>query len=481
MRYGMPPQDAFNSQWLVRDLRGKSEKNFKAYVSLFMRHLCEPGADNNESFADGVPREGLSRQHVLTRIGIMSLIRKKVQEFEHINGTTSMDLPEPPPSQQNGDASTPSESKTTSPSATPAETSQDGDVLPVKEDSAAKAEDGEDKETPMEVDPDAVKPEPEAAAVVKTEENDEEKEDEMKTDAPLSADQEKEEEKKEEAEEPEKKTEEVEEAATVTNGETKEPVTNGAVGSEEKEDDEEAEKGEPEKRKFMFNIADGGFTELHTLWQNEERAAAGRENEIWHRRHDFWLLSGIVKHGYGRWQDIQNDPAFAIINEPFKMDVGKGNFLEIKNKFLARRFKLLEQALVIEEQLRRAAYLNLTQDPTHPAMALNARFAELETMAESQQQLSKESLAGNKPANAVLHKVLNQLEELLSDMKSDVSRLPATIARIPPVAQRLQMSERSILSRLTGQPQPQFLTDFAAAGGQGMTPAFASQTPSLAK
>ena len=48
----------------------------------------------------------------------------------------------------------------------------------------------------------------------------------------------------------------------------------------------------------------------------------------------------------------------------------------------------------------------------------------------------------------MLHKVLNQLEELLSDMKSDVSRLPATLARIPPVAQRLQMSERSILSRL---------------------------------
>lgn len=62
----------------MRDLRGKSEKNFKAYVSLFMRHLCEPGADNAETFADGVPREGLSRQHVLTRIGVMSLIRKKV-------------------------------------------------------------------------------------------------------------------------------------------------------------------------------------------------------------------------------------------------------------------------------------------------------------------------------------------------------------------------------------------------------------------
>lgn len=97
-----------------------------------------------------------------------------------------------------------------------------------------------------------------------------------------------------------------------------------------------------ERRKFMFNIADGGFTELHTLWLNEERAAApGREYEIWHRRHDYWLLAGIVTHGYGRWQDIQNDLRFAIINEPFKMDVGKGNFLEIKNKFLARRFKVI--------------------------------------------------------------------------------------------------------------------------------------------
>ncbi len=73
---------------------------------------------------------------------------------------------------------------------------------------------------------------------------------------------------------------------------------------------------------------------------------------------------------------------------------------------------------------------------------------QVECLAESHQHLSKESLAGNKPANAVLHKVLNQLEELLSDMKSDVSRLPASLARIPPVAQRLQMSERSILSRL---------------------------------
>ncbi|NXY78380.1 CHD5 protein, partial [Glareola pratincola] len=237
-------------------------------------------------------------------------------------------------------------------------------------------------------------------------------------------------------------------------------------------DKEEEEDGKKDDRnlnfRFMFNIADGGFTELHTLWQNEERAAisSGKIYDIWHRRHDYWLLAGIVTHGYARWQDIQNDPRYVILNEPFKSEIHKGNYLEMKNKFLARRFKLLEQALVIEEQLRRAAYLNMTQDPNHPAMALNARLAEVECLAESHQHLSKESLAGNKPANAVLHKVLNQLEELLSDMKADVTRLPSMLSRIPPVAARLQMSERSILSRLAtrgGDPAVQQVS----GGGDG--------------
>uniref|UniRef100_A0AAQ5ZC02 DNA helicase n=1 Tax=Amphiprion ocellaris TaxID=80972 RepID=A0AAQ5ZC02_AMPOC len=344
MRWGMPSQDAFSSQWLVRDLRGKTEKEFKAYVSLFMRHLCEPVADGAETFADGVPREGLCRQPVLTRIGVMSLVKKKIQEFEHINGRWS--LPELKP-EVNIDKSS---SRASSPA--------------------------------------------------------------VKTATPTPD-------------------------ASYNNT----PCTS-----------------KPGKQQRTHPNQQGALhvKELHTLWQNEERAAisSGKMNEIWHRRHDFWLLAGIVIHGYARWQDIQNDPQFAIVNEPFKSQANKGNFLEMKNKFLARRFKLLEQALVIEEQLRRAAYLNMTQDPSHPAMALNARFAEVECLAESHQHLSKESLAGNKPANAVLHKVLNQLEELLSDMKADVTRLPATLSRVPPIAARLQMSERSILSRLPIPPGP---------------------------
>ncbi|KAF8796833.1 Chromodomain-helicase-DNA-binding protein 4 like protein [Argiope bruennichi] len=462
MRYGMPPQDAFNSQWLVRDLRGKSEKNFKAYVSLFMRHLCEPGADNSETFADGVPREGLSRQHVLTRIGVMSLIRKKVQEFEHINGLYSIppgelpnnkmpEMPQGASAPTSGSGATPTDSKESTPAPTPASTPAPSAAI-----EEIKVEDASSEPKEKE----------------KTSEAAEEASKEV-TEPP----KEKEKEKIEEVIIDDKKEEKVDDKDEIMEVDSSVPAKKEEKPEVFEDEDKDADKENKDKSHENKEKANDNKAEVIEIkdedkpTKDERAAVPGREYEIWHRRHDYWLLAGIVKHGYGRWQDIQSDFAFSIINEPFKMDVGKGNFLEIKNKFLARRFKLLEQALVIEEQLRRAAYLNLTQDPNHPAMALNARFAELECLAESHQHLSKESLAGNKPANAVLHKVLNQLEELLSDMKSDVSRLPATLARIPPVAQRLQMSERGILSRLTGQPQPNMN---AASNPQGQSPAFAS-------
>uniref|UniRef100_A0A8C1UT43 Chromodomain helicase DNA binding protein 4a n=1 Tax=Cyprinus carpio TaxID=7962 RepID=A0A8C1UT43_CYPCA len=434
MRYGMPPQDAFTTQWLVRDLRGKSEREFKAYVSLFMRHLCEPGADGAESFADGVPREGLSRQHVLTRIGVMSLIRKKVQEFEHVNGQWSM--PWMMELNENKIASTVS-SQPDSPSKTPS-TGTPADTQP---NTPAPGTTYATTSQIVSWYKDVFIPGNSASSLLifsyafffPGEKKDDEPE---KMDTTPVTDEKK-------GQKDEKESGKTEETGKLQNGESAKDSAAGAATEERKK----------AKTRFMFNIADGGFTELHSLWQNEERAATvtKKTNEIWHRRHDYWLLAGIIQHGYARWQDIQNDIRFAILNEPFKGEINRGNFLEIKNKFLARRFKLLEQALVIEEQLRRAAYLNMTEDPSHPSMALNTRFSEVECLAESHQHLSKESMSGNKPANAVLHKVLKQLEELLSDMKADVTRLPATIARIPPVAVRLQMSERNILSRLASR------------------------------
>ncbi|XP_073253079.1 chromodomain-helicase-DNA-binding protein 4-like isoform X6 [Porites lutea] len=641
MRYGLPsPEGSRRSQWFARDLRGKSEKAFQAYVAMFLRHLCEPGTDNKEMFNDGVPREGLQRTQVLTRIGIMSLIRKKVEEFAHINGWEA--CPDEEPSTEK-----PS-SKTSSRVSTPVTEIVDSKKVeqePVKkeekEETPEKKEDEQQKSEPMETDKDegakekaneedndSAKQEKgeEAKPAADSEENKKEVTDKHKEDDSIKADPktdtdtkmdvdvpvekedpERDNERKEnnddksdetepmdvqetgekssengkdgeqkkpvfEAEEKEDdntvdtadkkndnsgKGEEKEEKDTTKETESgeSESVEHGDVvdkkeneeslkevesvknsfneaygkrdsdqtdkapeeksgASEKKEEELETDKtndklsqkidsdqkeGKPagdavesdkkatdntaektespakteqapiktdpaavpkqeksteksaglskpasaanEQQRFMFNIADGGFTELHTLWEVEEKRKC---DDIWWRCHDYWLLAGVVIHGYGRWQDIANDRKFGVVNDPFK-----NVSLEYKNRFIARRFKLLEQALVIEEQLRRADTMKLRQDANHPAMALNARFAELECLAESHQHLSKESLAGNKPANAVLHKVLNQLEELLSDMKSDVNRLPSTLVRMPPVTARLNMSERGILSRLT--------------------------------
>lgn len=59
------------------------------------------------------------------------------------------------------------------------------------------------------------------------------------------------------------------------------------------------------------------------------------------------LTAAPCRHGYARWQDIQNDVKFAILNEPFKGEMNRGNFLEIKNKFLARRFKVNVENVVV--------------------------------------------------------------------------------------------------------------------------------------
>lgn len=301
---------------LVRDLRGKSEKCFKAYVSLFMRHLCEPGADNAETFADGVPREGLSRQHVLTRLGVMSLIRKKVQEFESINGLYSMpEFIERLLAKQAAEHA----------AAEAARKAAEAEALKLREEAEAlaAAENPQPSTSEKPIEEIEIKDEEENEGQIQPKTETETKEGEPKE--PMEVEEDLKKEVKEESKEEDEK----------------EKSDDGEEKSVKKEKDEEKSKESVRTRKFMFNIADGGFTELHTLWQNEEKAAVpGREYEIWHRRHDYWLLAGIVNHGYGRWQDIQNDARYAIINEPFKMDVGKGNFLEIKNKFLARRFKV---------------------------------------------------------------------------------------------------------------------------------------------
>ena len=232
MRYGMPPQEAFSTQWLVRDLRGKTEKNFWAYVSLFMRHMCEPEVNNQETYRDGVPKEGVNRPMVLARIGIMSLVRKKVQEFEHINGTNSTSV-------VNGNNDNGAE--------------MNGNSLKDPAASATSHENGKNSDSD-----------------VKKEHLDNE-------DSTQN---------------------------TTNDKDNKENVQKNDVGDKKR------------RKRFMFNIADGGYTELHPIWNNEEKASkVGKNLNVWNRRHDYWLLAGVLKHGYMRWQDIVNDEAFALLNE----------------------------------------------------------------------------------------------------------------------------------------------------------------------
>ena len=94
-------------------------------------------------------------------------------------------------------------------------------------------------------------------------------------------------------------------------------------------------KGSKAVPRFMFNIADGGFTELHALWSSEK--TKGFSPKTWGRRHDYWLLKGVVDCGYCRWMEICSDPRFSLLNQPFQPD---DSVLETKNRFLMKRFKV---------------------------------------------------------------------------------------------------------------------------------------------
>ena len=56
--------------------------------------------------------------------------------------------------------------------------------------------------------------------------------------------------------------------------------------------------------KFMFNISDGGFTELHSLWHMDKDKPFDPGH--WSRRHDYWLLRGIVQYPHVTFSSMHN-------------------------------------------------------------------------------------------------------------------------------------------------------------------------------
>ncbi len=439
MRFGLPSQE-FNitdSQCYVRDLKGKSEKHLRAYASLFVQHLCEPGDPNSKTFEDGVPKEGLNVNQVLARIGMVSLIRKKVHEYEDKHGLTSVKKVKKLEEKKVIDLGNTSKEFAMfedNQNSVTEDIQKDNEEKKASDKETEKSEKDENKETD-----DETKEVNEKMDVEKSDKSDIKQKDNSNKEA-----KDKNETKTEESEEKESQksednklnSNEVNEVKVEEKDKNVEKVNKDSEEKEEniEKDEKKKEKNLEESEKeveneqltltFDFNIRDGGLTELHTLWYFEEQELKpAKVMEVWHKRHDYWLLAAIVKHGYERWKEIHDDEDFSILNEPFK------NSIHIKNKFMERRLRLLEQALVFEEQFRRTAHLT--------------RISSEDKEEEDEEAVKEEETNDeNKPINPTVQKCINHYEELLTDMKSDCGRIPQTVQRIPPIAQRLQISQK---------------------------------------
>lgn len=297
MRWGLPPDNMkYEDRPYVRELRAKSDKEFNAYLALFTRHLCEPEIGNSPTYADGIPKEGMQRQMVLFRIGIMSLIKKKVEEFEAINGDWSEASRKPKAIEE-------IEEKIVE--------------IIEKPEISANSKNPENSQNPENKASEATENDkPEESN--KTKPSDTPKPDNLNTSDQKMTDDD-----------------------PISDGGDSE--FNDVTNDPDMKYDHRLNPNKKLKKRFMFNIADSGFTELHTLWNTEEVAAvkSGRLKEIWHRMHDYWLLAGIAKHGYSRWADIQQDMQYSLVQQPFlAMEKKRDNLLDMQKGFLQRRFKL---------------------------------------------------------------------------------------------------------------------------------------------
>lgn len=513
MRFGLPnlEQSISDSQFFVRELKNKPEKHLRAYASLFISHLCEPGDPSATTFEDGVPKEGINVGQVLTRIGIISLIKRKVFEYQEKHGLFSFKVVKKPVVPAVVAGTSASEESTKEPELIELKDEENGTEVIANETTAAAAAESADKEAKKD-ETDEEKP---AATTIKDEsmEVDGEIKEEKTVDSAKgseakekTADVEEKMETEEESKEVQVKADLEEESkdastvATSTPDETSQqsttksetstsmkeedssaPATNGTIEetTEEKPEvkPEEVEEEVTEVKEFEFNIQDGGLTELHTLWYFEEKELKPRrEHEIWNRRHDYWLLVGVAKHGYEQWDQIGSDEDYAIVNEPFKAT------LALRNKFMERRLRLLEQALVFEEQIRRYTHLASAEAYIEKPKEVpekkpeegqengdadkeeeGAEKKENGDVKEDKEEEKKENgdlAEGDDKENEAelilnpnIQRAANQLEDLLIDMKSDCARIPQTVQRIPSIANRLQIGTPRGVNPMAGMPQ----------------------------
>lgn len=262
---------------------------------MFMRHMCEPDDETGtKGFSDGIPREGMSRHLVLTRMGIMRLVRNKVciclvlpcdticvmlstllcydmcnysigqiEQYMEQNGTHWLkSCPEAYRNSLIGKTDMPSGVKTSAVSALPShigETTRHlGTNSPVKNNSTNSTP------TPTPSNGEDVKVKSEVSTAENSEVGDE--------NGDVGVD--------DASSEPGVVTDATPAVTGETVPEQKVPMTAEWLKSQYKECN------------FMFNIADGGFTDLHSYWSEEKNAKFNPS--VWQRRHDYWLLKGIM-------------------------------------------------------------------------------------------------------------------------------------------------------------------------------------------
>eukprot|EP00051_Salpingoeca_urceolata_P019520 m.285948 g.285948 ORF g.285948 m.285948 type:complete len:1583 (+) comp19435_c1_seq19:182-4930(+) len=228
-----------------------------------------------------------------------------------------------------------------------------------------------------------------------------------------------------------------------------------------------------------FHIAEGRFTNLCDLW-------AAAEPDDWGRHHDLCLLIGVLKHGYGQWSSIMNDEALglsAVIarasgsplhEEGSDVDVdmedkdadkivgGDGDDNEATETarpaehrpdshrlFVARRFKLLETALTVEDQMLGGTEAGLQMDPNDPSLAFYNSIEEINARAACMPPVAELALTGDAAAGTALLKALRQLDSVMREAKDQLTLLPHNSAGRQAVCDVFQLTE----ARIVGLPE----------------------------
>lgn len=122
----------------------------------------------------------------------------------------------------------------------------------------------------------------------------------------------------------------------------------------------------------------------------------------------------------------------------------------------------------MEEQLHRASNGRLYQDPNNSVMQLHSCYTDLDCLADGHAALIQDCVKGTNNSMVLLKKgksvqtdcsmlwldcsscapALSKMDELLLEMKNDVSRLPSELSKLPTVSAQLKMDEISIISKL---------------------------------